>query len=262
MLSQLEAGDSPESVMIAQNQQLIDLQNQRLQLERESDVSGRLLAVTALAEQIGLLLGVTNESFVDLADRLNLPIEEFLGDLGVSIDNLTVDTTLAMADIANLLGIELTELADSVDISLGSLADQNSLINDALEQTIQGLPTGFQAEIAPLLAQLEAITASEQQEALLAQFVAIAEGLPAPVRDLLAPFFDQIDPINEAQAQLNEMISLNESNDQIVNELQNSIESQKEFITQLQDEFNTLSFDQRNTTSAINNLIDVIQAGG
>lgn len=262
MLSQLEPGDSPESVMIGQNQQLIDLQNQRLELERTTNLGERLLAVTALAEQIGMLTSVTGESFGDLAERLGLPIEQFLGDLGVSVDDLTVETTVAMADVANLLGIELIELADSVGFSLGSLADQNSLINDALEQTIQELPFGFQSELQPLLSQLEATTDPAVQEELLAQFVEIAEGLPQAERDLLAPFFEQIDPITEAQAQLNEMISMNSSNDNIVTELQSGAEQRQELNDNLTGAIDQLRADQTSTTNAIFALINVIQATG
>jgi HAMP domain-containing protein len=237
-------------------------QRNALEAASNADNSGRLLAVTELALKIGELTSVTDESFASLADRLGLPVEQFLGDLGVSLDDLTAETVVALGDVANLLGIELPELASSVNVALGNLEDQNSLINDALEMTIQALPSGIQDSLAPLLTAIERETDPAAREALLQQFVDIADALPADQRDLLAPFFEQIDPLSEAQQQIDQMVTLNTTNEAIRNELAESNFRQEGLVSNLNDEVREQSSAINRLAGNVRDLLFAIESGG
>jgi|GEM_PF-6128416 TP901 family phage tail tape measure protein len=214
-----EPTSDPQSIIIGQNGQMIELLAERNRLEDEFNSEARLQAALAIADQIRDLASVTGESFGQLAERLGIPVELFLADLGVSLDTLTVETALALGQTAQLLGVEITELAASVGVSLGDLADQNSLINDALEATIESLPDGIQGTLSPLLTAIETATDPEIREQLLNQMVEYIDGLPEAERDLLAPYFDQIDPTTEAQQQVNQMSLINDSTIQVRDEL-------------------------------------------
>jgi len=188
---------------------LLELLEQQRVLQEEIANGERFESVMALAEQIAALTSVTEESLAQLAERLGLPIEQFISDLGINLDDLTADTATALAEVAQLLGVELSELAESVGISLGDLANSESLLNDALQNTIDNLPEGIQGLLEPLLEAIETSTNPKLREELLAEFIEIADNLPESQRDLLAPFFDQIDPISEAQQQISQMDTLN-----------------------------------------------------
>lgn len=250
--------DNPQSVMVGQNSQMIALMEERNRLEAEFDSQARLDAALAIADQIRELGSVTGESFTELADRLGIPVELFLADLGVSLDELTVETTLALAETAVLLGAEITDLAQSVGVSLGELADQNSLINDALESTIAGLPIGIQSTLSPLLGAIESATDPEQREALLAEMVDYIDTLPADQRDLLAPYFDQIDPISEARQQIDQMASIGESNQTIADRLLELLNEQKSANDDQATELRSVDREVRSLNVNIRTLIDII----
>ncbi len=250
--------DNPQSVMVGQNSQMIALMEERNRLEAEFDSQARLDAALAIADQIRELGSVTGESFTELAERLGIPVELFLADLGVSLDELTVETTLALAETAALLGVEITDLAQSVGVSLGELADQNSLINDALESTISMLPDGIQDTLSPLLGAIEDATDPEQREALLAEMVDYIDTLPADQRDLLAPYFEQIDPISEAQQQIDQMSSIGESNQTIADRLLELLNEQKSANDDQATELRSVDREVRSLNVNIRTLIDIM----
>ena len=214
-----EAPTAPEllSTLTVADPRLLELQEQQRVLLENIANGERFEEVMALAEQIRELTSVSKESFSDLAERLGIPIEQFVTDLGVNLDTLTVDTAIALSDVAQLLGIELTELADTVGVSLGDLADANSFLNDALENTIAGLPEGIQDNLTGLLENVENAANGDDRDAALLQLENYADSLPNDQRDALAPYFDKIDPTTDAQRQINSMNTVNDSNIQIKN---------------------------------------------
>lgn len=209
-----------QQVIIGQNQRLIELQAERNRLEAEFDSQSRLDAARAIADELSELVSVTGESFTSLADRLGIPVESFLNDLGLSLDTLTVETTVALAETAQLLGVEVTDLANSVGLSLGGLADEQSLLNDALEQTIQGLPSGIADNLDALLKAIERSTDPQAREELLQVLNAAVNDLAPEFRDQLAPYLEDIDPITEAQQQVNIMDNISATNQTISQEVQ------------------------------------------
>jgi len=212
-------GDDTGTVIIGQNSQLIELQQRANELMEQQAASQKFDAAWAIAEQIGQLSSVTHDSFADMAERLGLPVEQFLEDLGVNLEDVTVETSSALAEIAATMGVEITELAESVGISLGNLADDQSLLNDALESTILKLPQGIANDLDALLTAIEKSTDPEVREALLADMEEYISTLPADQANLLAPFFENIDPTTNASQQLSQMTQLNQTNQSMDAEL-------------------------------------------
>lgn len=244
----------PQQTIIGQNSQMIELLARRNELEEQFDAQARLDAALAIAEQISELVSVTGESFTSLAERLGIPVEEFLSDLGVDLENLTVETAVALGETANLLGVELTDLAESVGHDLGALADDQSLLNNALEQVISQLPEGIANDLDQMLTAIEKSTNPEAREEFLRLMTDYIDDLPENQRDLLAPYFEQIDPITEAQQQVSHMEAIEATNqgifDQIVrhrseseNDRQNTLDQivltneQLTLLTELMQEF-------------------------
>lgn len=248
----------PQQQIIGQNSQMIALLEERNRLEAEFDASERLQAALAIADQISDLVSVTGESFGELADRLGVPVEAFLTDLGVSLDTLTVETASALADTAVLLGVEITDLAESVGISLGELADQNSLINDALEQTISLLPSGIQDTLAPLLGAIETATDPSIREELLNQMVGFIDALPADQRDLLAPYFEQIDPITEAQQQIQHVSAIETSNRVIAEEISSMRTESNADRQETNQTLSSVNGEVSELNSNISRLVDIL----
>lgn len=260
--SQPQGPQNQNQTLISQNQRLIELQEERNRLEAAFDSEARLNAALAIADQIAELVSVTGESFTSLAERLGIPVESFLADLGISLDDLTVETASALAETARLLGVEITELADSVGISLGDLADDQSLLNDALEQTIMSLPSGIADDLDSMLTAIENSTDPAVRENLMRQFVAHIDSLPADQRDLLAPFFDEIDPQTEAQRQI-ELMETQSSNQQAIRTaIEDLITSQATETRQVASNVHSLTTEQRATNTLLLQVIDTLGATG
>lgn len=253
---------NPQQTIIGQNQQLIALQEERNRLEAAFDSEAHRNAVLAVAEQIKEWASVSGESFTELADRLEIPVEQFLSDLGVSLDELTVETALALAETATLLGVEITDLADSVGLSLGDLADDQSLLNDALERTILTLPSGIADDLDAMLTAIERSTNPQAREALLADLESRVDELPVDQRDLLAPFFENIDPQSDAQRQIELMESQTNHQQEIRNAIQAQTESQQTETRNVADNVAALTTEQSQTNALLVRVIDNLRATG
>lgn len=159
----------------------------------------------ALAEQLtGIvrdLVIATAAPLDEIATQLGFSMADLVADLGVNLDNLTAATAGQLADIAQAMGAELPDLASSLGIDLGSLGDRQSLMNDALEAEIGGLPTAQRDLLEPLLRNIEDAAARGDTAGVEAGIRtmedAIAEMSPE-IRDLLAPYFLRIAPADPA----------------------------------------------------------------
>jgi len=152
-------------------------------------VAERAAIANELATVLHDLIALTGQSLIEVSSQLGLDLRDLVRDLGVNLDDLTVATTVQLADISRQLGVDLTELASGVGVSLGTLADEQSLLNDALEQTINGLPTEFRDRLQGYLTAIEDATTEADANAAIAAAEAAINLLPADIRDLLAPFF-------------------------------------------------------------------------
>lgn len=190
------------------------------------------LTATTL-EQLGAIANTLGVSLPELAESLEVPMRDLVEATGLSLDELTGETVMAMTAMARDLGMELTDLAESVDVALGSLADSQSLLNDALEQTIEGLPPDISDQLEPLLRAVEDATTEADANAAIAELEGAVNDLPTEYRDLLAPFFDNINPQDYREQHLGYLSDISDSNGTIAGILETSNEVLIEILEQL-----------------------------
>lgn len=149
----------------------------------------RMAIANELATVLRDLVALTGQSLIEVSQGLGLDLRALVRDLGVNLDDLTSETALQLANISRQLGVDLVELASGVGVSLGELSDAQSLMNDALEQTIDALPTEFRDHLRGFLEAIENATTEADANEAIADAEAAINLLPASIRDELAPFF-------------------------------------------------------------------------
>lgn len=135
---------------------------------------------------------LTGDSLLQVSEQLGVDLVALVADLGVNLDEMTVATTLQLATISNQLGVDLTELATAVGFHLGQLGDEQSLLNDALETVIAGLPEGIGNDLSEYLTAIEAASIDGDPNAALEDMQNYINSLPAGIRTQLAPFFEGV----------------------------------------------------------------------
>lgn len=162
----------------------------------------RVELATALVDHLNQLATALQVPILELTQSMGVSIQQLVSDLGVNLENISAETVTSLGAISNSLGIELTELADAVGVTIGELADQNSLINDSLESVIDSLPDGIQAQLEPLLRDVETAADGQGQEDAIQALEDVTSNLPLEYRNLLAPYFDDINPVSKLEEQL------------------------------------------------------------
>lgn len=152
--------------------------------------TNRAELLAQLSQIVRDLIAATGGSLSAVAASLSLDLSAFVAQLG----GATVET---LGNVANQLGIEATEVAAAVGATLGTLGDRQSLLNDSVEAAIALLPEGQRAQLQPLLDQVEASADDPEglkvaRDALVNRILKIG----GEAADALAPFFDEIDPVD------------------------------------------------------------------
>lgn len=174
------------------------LQAQREELLAQAEAARRRELAMELAGIVRDLMTLPNTSLADIEERLGFVSADLVAALGVNLDQLTVGTASQLAAIAQSMGVDLADLADRVGVNLGSLADRQSLLNDALEAQLQSLPDAQRDALTQLLRDVEAAAELGDNAALEAaqgNLVAGVNALPAHLRDALAPYFADVEPV-------------------------------------------------------------------
>lgn len=163
-----------------------------VKLEELNGESVQALAVMAAALGVSLteLTGGLGITLADLAGG----VAELATQVGINLQDLTTESVRGLAELANSLGVELSELAQSLGVDLGALADSQSLLNDALEAQINALPEAQRDQLAPLLAAVEDAVGEADANNAIFDLEGAVRDLSPELRDLFAPFFDNIDP--------------------------------------------------------------------
>jgi hypothetical protein len=183
------------------NPDLAALIAERDALAAEQATAERRALATELAAVIRDLVIATGRPLDEIAATLGVEMSDLVTDLGVNLDELTVATASQLADIAQATGTELSALAASVGVDLGSLADRQSLLNDALEAEIAALPQGQRDLLEPLLRDVEEAAALGDTAGVEAGIGAMEDAiadLSPDLRDMLAPYFLAITPADPA----------------------------------------------------------------
>lgn len=172
---------------------LLDLTEQ-LGIDFENLTGANVESLAALASTLGLsLTEITTAMGLNLTD-LSAGVLELTESLGIDLENLTVASTQQLATLAESLGVDLSELAATVGVDLGSLSDAQSLLNQALADTIDDLPAAQRDQLRPLLEAITNATNEADANAAVGAAEDAINGLPLDIRNQLAPFFQGVLP--------------------------------------------------------------------
>ncbi len=194
------------TTVLVPSEELKALYLEREQRDAELYAQQRLRLATQLAQHLADLAGFVERPVFDLADELGVSMAALAEDLGINVQEMTIETVGQLVNLANTLNVELVDLAESlgedVSQSLGSLSDDMSLINDALESAINGLPEESADFLTPFLEAIENATNEADANAAIAEMEAAINTLPANQANELAAFFDNINYRSEFDQQL------------------------------------------------------------
>lgn len=155
----------------------------------------KVLAAEAL-EVLGVIRALTGDSPLEIAREFGVPLRDAIELLIGELSEGTAETIERLAHIANTLGITLGDLSDEIGLNIGELIDHESLLSQALRDVIGALPAGIQDELLEPLMRIWAATSDADANEALAQLLAVTDELPAWIRNLLAPYFEEIDPVD------------------------------------------------------------------
>lgn len=146
-----------------------------------------------LLEEIGTLAHLTGMTVQELANgRLGDIIALLLGE----VEEQTLATVNQLLAVAHTLGVDLQMVADEIGFAIGQLTDQDSLYSQALNAAVLSLPEHIQDELFGPLDRIWAAATDADATDALADLLQLTDALPAEYRNLLAPFFEQIDPVD------------------------------------------------------------------
>lgn len=196
------AGGGGGSTAVTVSPELQALYDERDALLAQQTAAQRLELAQQLSAAIRDLVIATGEPLADITASLDLNLSALIADLGINLEDLSTSTAAQLATVAQSMGVNLTDLAAQVGVDLGDLADAQSLLNDALQGSIAGLPQEQRDQLEPLLASVEAAAAlgdtAGVETGIDAMTQAINQMSPL-IRDQLAPFFADIAPIDYTQ---------------------------------------------------------------
>jgi tape measure domain-containing protein len=168
----------------------------------------RLIAGQIL-EEIGALVALNRGTAENIAEQLGVPLADVIETLVGEVNELNLDTVAQLIAVANTLGADLADVAEAIELNIGVLADQESLFSEALEAAILRLPAGIQDQLWDPLRRVWEATSDADANAALDELQAITALLPTEYRDLLAPFFAQIDMSDPLRTQVSLAEELN-----------------------------------------------------
>lgn len=188
-----------------------------LGVDLENITGASVEAMASMAQLLGVsLTDLTQGLGLELTD-LGAGVAELAASVGIDLTALTVQTTQSLADLAASLGVDVTELAESVGIDLGNLADSQSLLNQALHDQIDGLPSGIQDQLGPLLQAVEDATTEADANAAIQALADYVNELSPDIRDALAPYLEDVVP-STADPDVRELETANSWLSQILDE--------------------------------------------
>lgn len=189
----------PNTVSLVPSPELEALYRQRDELLANQEAERRAGLAQELAQNLVDLARVSGETVFAVAERLGVNLGQFVSDLGGQLTELDAAAVRGLGGIANTLEVELSDLAGALGIELGEITDANSLLNDALEESILALPADLAGQLLPALRELETATSPEEVEAALRRLTDLTDALPDNFRLQLAPYLDGVDPFTADQ---------------------------------------------------------------
>lgn len=194
---------SPDSgnnntVELVPSDRLIELYAQRDALEQVNLEQG----IFQFADTVRQYVSLTGQTINEVLDGLGVDLTQLISGLNIDLNNLDGNMVRKLSQLANVLGVNLSNLSSDLSIDLGNIADANSLINDGLEAVIATLPDGIRDRLSTLLENVEDAVSPEQQVSAINDLINETNTLPSEYSNLLAPFFDEINVVSQADQQL------------------------------------------------------------
>lgn len=160
---------------------------------------------TQLAAQARELAEFSGEGVLDILNRLRVPLDRLLTDLGVNLDQLGSSEVMdRFVAASRTLGVDVLDAARQLGTNVGDLADASSILNDAFERALGKLPDDMEAIIRPLLAAYET-SGADGRSAARSALVEAVDALPPELRAALAPFLEEITTTAVAEQQLGQL---------------------------------------------------------
>lgn len=179
---------------VAVSPELQALYEQRDALAAEQEDRRRQAMLAELGVMVRELIQATGDPLEEVASAIGLNLAQLAGDLGINLEELSGETARGLVNMARQLGVDVADLAEQVGVSLGSLGERQSLLNEALDATVNGLPVEFGDAVRGYLEAIRNATTEADATAAVEDAEAAINGMPPAIRDLLAPFFDSINP--------------------------------------------------------------------
>ena len=179
------------------NPELEALLAERDAMLAQQEAANRLILAQQLTEHLAMLAEALGVPVLEMAANMGISMDQLARDLGIDLMEVNAEVIGQLAAMAAMLGIDLFLLAEAVGVSLGELADSQSLLNDALEAAINALPAEHAAELEPLLRAVEEASSPEEQLDAIAALEEATRGLPLEYRNALAPYLEGVDPLLE-----------------------------------------------------------------
>lgn len=155
-----------------------------------------------IAQNLFNLGWATGDDPLNIAERMGLPFDRFITDLGVDLTQLNdVSNFDGLVQAARALGVELPDLAARVGVSLGQLSDAGSLLNNGFERLLGGLTEAQRSPIEALLRRLETAPTSDRA-GITEQLSRLVNSLPAELRSQFAPYLNDVDVTPPEQEQI------------------------------------------------------------
>lgn len=140
------------------------------------------------------LIEATGEPLAEVAQSIGLNLTALAADLGINLEELSAETAVSLTALARQLGIDVAELATNVGIELGDLGERQSLLNQALDRTLEQIPEEFRTQLTAPLDAIRSATTDADATAAVEDAEAAIRAMPPAIRELLAPFFQGIGP--------------------------------------------------------------------
>lgn len=189
----LALGESSLTVMEALGIPLEKLVSD-LGIDLQNITGGTVEGLADLALKLGIPLGDLVELLGLAMPELGAGIRQLADEMGYNVNEIVNATGTGLLDLAQYLGVDLRELGEALGIELGEITDVNSPIYRSLMDVIDDLSPEIGDVLKPLLKDVANATTEADARAAVGAVEAAINSMPAGIRDMLAPFFEGVNP--------------------------------------------------------------------
>jgi tape measure domain-containing protein len=146
-----------------------------------------------IVEQIGALVDISGAQAPAIAERLGVNLSTIIEALIGEVQAGSIETVEQLIAVANTLGMDLAGVAEAIGMHVGALANQESLMSQAIEAAVLRMPPEIQEQLWGPLDRIWEATNEADANAAIDNLINATKGLPVEYKNALAPFFEEID---------------------------------------------------------------------